>query len=82
MQTVMFSSAILVNGRQIGHPTKTEDGKYLVPNDLLLFNQCYTKRRVRYNMQCVRRFRFLQQVIDGFWNQTLFDTSDTKQGEI
>ena len=71
IQTFMFSSANVVNGRQIGHPTSTEDGKYLSPNDLLLGRSTNVIPHGEYDTACnvVRRFQFLQQLIDRFWKK-------------
>ena len=72
MQTVLCEAANLLNERPIGrHPTSTEDGSYLSPNDLLLGRSTnkvsgdpFISMDRRYT-----RYKFVQKVITAFWNK-------------
>ena len=72
MQTVLMETADIVNERPIGrHPTSTDDGAYLSPNELFLGRSTSkvpdgpyataTSQFVRYN--------FVQRIIEAFWKR-------------
>ena len=72
MTTVFYEAAQLVNERPIGrHPTSTEDGVYLAPNDLLLGR---SSRNIPYNdylatSNLAVRYHFVQQIVSAFWKR-------------
>ena len=69
--TVFYESAELINERPIGqHPTDTEDGAYLCPNDMLLGRS--TNAVPQGPFEAVRNsktFFFIQQIVDSFWQK-------------
>ena len=72
MQTVLFESGDLVNGRPIGrHPTATDDGTYLSPNDLLLGRSSKEIPNMMFNnsKNIHIRHRFTQKIVNCFWKK-------------
>ena len=72
IQTVLVEAANLINERPIGrHPTSTDDGVYLSPNDLLLGRSTNKVPDGSFENTSSRyiRFRFVQKVIDTFWKR-------------
>ena len=69
LQTVFYEAANLVNERPIGrHPTSTDDGYYLCPNNLLL-GRCSTRvPSGPFNETCspAQRFEFVQRICNAF----------------
>ena len=72
LQTACFEVGNLINERPIGkHPTDTDDGVYLSPNDLLLRRS--TSRvpsgPFRETTNPRHRFEFLQNIVKSFWRK-------------
>ena len=72
MQTALFEVASLVNERPIGrHPTSTEDGTYLSPNDLLLGRSSNKIPGGPFNLTTNKymRHRLVQKISETFWKR-------------
>ncbi|KAL9953949.1 hypothetical protein ACROYT_G041431 [Oculina patagonica] len=72
LQTIYFEAANLVNERPIGrHPTTTDDGAYLCPNDLLLGRSTprVPSGPFRESANPRHRFEFVQNIVNGFWKR-------------
>ncbi|XP_078346298.1 uncharacterized protein LOC144631679 [Oculina patagonica] len=72
LQTICFEAANLVNERPIGrHPTTTDDGAYLCPNDLLLGRSTprVPSGPFRESANPRHRFEFVQNIVNGFWKR-------------
>ena len=70
--TVLFEVAQLVNSRPIRrHPTNTEEGTYLCPNDLLLGRSSPRIPQGPFNENnCLsKRYQFIQSVVESFWEK-------------
>ena len=72
LQTACFEVGNLINERPIGkHPTDTDDGVYLSPNDLLLGRS--TSRvpsgPFRETTNPRHRFEFVQNIVKSFWRK-------------
>jgi len=71
-QTVLFETGDLVNERPIGrHPTSTDDGAYLSPNDLLLGRSTKEIPNVLFSntSNLHIRHRFTQKIVNAFWKK-------------
>lgn len=70
LQTVMFEAANIVNERPIGrHPTSTDDGYYLCPNNLIL-GRCTTRTPsgpFDETSNPRKRLEFVQRICNAFW---------------
>ena len=67
-----FEVANLVNERPIGrHPTSTENGTYLCPNDILLGRSTpnVPSGLFQETNNIHRRYEFVQNVISAFWKK-------------
>ena len=78
LQTACFEVGNLINERPIGkHPTDTDDGVYLSPNDLLLGRS--TSRvpsgPFRETTNPRHRFEFVQNIVKSFWRKWTRDYS-------
>ena len=76
LQTICFEVANLVNERPIGrHPTTSEDGTYLCPNDLLLGRSTPKVPSGSFQTKCNprNRYEFIQNIITGFWKKWTCD---------
>ncbi|XP_078384539.1 uncharacterized protein LOC144666962 [Oculina patagonica] len=72
LQTICFEAANLVNERPIGrHPTTTDDGAYLCPNDLLLERSTprVPSGPFRESAHPRHRFESVQNIVNGFWKR-------------
>lgn len=80
LQTVMFEVGNYINERPIGYKSSDpNEGTYLCPNDLIL-GRASTKVPPGSwsSKECFKvRWKFVQQVIDSFWNRWIRDFFST-----
>ena len=76
LQTVMFEVANYINERPIGLKNNDpNEGSYLCPNDLLLGRASSSVPPGSWSAkECFKlRWKFVQQVVDSFWNRWIRD---------